>query len=105
MRNKLFFLILTLISSSSFAIKALDKAIEVDSIKIEYISSSDRGYVYVYGCSQCKQKKYYEFNKKPIIKRKGNIISFEEFLKDYSNAKEPTVFLDPKTLKVLRVNY
>lgn len=98
------FLSLTL-SMFSHSRGAQDIALEVESVKVEYYSSSDRGLVYVYGCSQCKSTKYYKFEQKPIIKKQGKIIPFEVFLKEYRDAKEPTVFLNKQTHSVLRINY
>lgn len=105
MKNLLIILLTLFACQSAYAAKALDIALEMESLKAEYISSSNRGLIYVYGCSQCGNNKFYPFNSKPVIKRGGQEISFEEFLKDYPNAKEPTVFLDPNTSNVQRINY
>lgn len=94
-----------IISSNSFAAKAVELARELHSIKVEYISSSDRGLIYVYGCSQCKGKTYYEFNSKPIIKKEGKTISFDDFLTDYRNGKFFTLFLSLDNHSVQRINY
>ncbi len=82
----------------------LERALETNGIRVEYIESSNRGLVHVKNCNQCKQKTY-TFAKKPIIKKYGRIISFDEFLTDYWNAEDPTLFLDPESLSVLRINY
>ena len=104
--NTLLIALLSLtVSTLSHSRGTLDVALEVDHIKIEYYSTSNSGLLYVYGCSQCKGKKYYSFDKKPIIKKQGKIIPFETFLKEYRDAEEPTVFLDKKSLTVLRINY
>jgi len=92
------------VSQASFGAQYLELAVETNGIRVEYIESSNRGLVHIKGCSQC-EKKYYTFTKKPIIKKQGKIISFDEFLTDYWNAKFPTLFLDPKSLSVLRINY
>ena len=91
-------------SQTSFGAQYLELAVETNGIRVEYIESSNRGLVHIKDCSQC-EKKYYTFTKKPIIKKQGKIISFDEFLTDYWNAKFPTLFLDPKSLSVLRINY
>jgi len=82
----------------------LELAVETNGIRVEYIESSNRGLIYVKNCSHCKQKNY-TFSKKPIIKKYGRIISFDEFLTDYWKAEYPTLFLDPESLSVLRINY
>ncbi len=92
------------ISQTSFSAQYLELAVETNGIRVEYIESSNRGLVHVKNCSQCTQK-YYTFSKKPIINRFGRIITFDEFLADYWNAEYPTLFLDPKSMSVLRINY
>ncbi len=92
------------ISQTSFGAQYLELAVETNGIRVEYIESSNRGLVHIKDCSECQQK-YYTFSKKPIIKKHGRIISFDEFLTDYWNAEYPTLFLDPKSLSVLRINY
>jgi len=82
----------------------LELAVETNGIRVEYIESSNRGLVHIKDCNQC-EKKYYSFSKKPIINKYGKIISFDEFLTDYWNAEYPTLFLDPESLSVLRINY
>lgn len=89
---------------NSYAAKYLEIAVETNGIKVEFFESSNRGLIHVKDCSQCKQK-YYTFTNKPIIKRFGRIVSFETFLTDYWNAEDPTLFLDPDSLSVLRINY
>ncbi len=92
------------ISQTSFGAQYLELAVETNGIRVEYIESSNRGLVHVKDCSQCT-KKYYTFSEKPIINRLGRIISFDDFLTDYWNAEDPTLFLDPESLSVLRINY
>ena len=92
------------ISQTSFGAQYLELAVETNGIRVEYIESSNRGLVHIKDCSQC-EKKYYSFSKKPTINKYGKIISFDEFLTDYWNAEYPTLFLDPKSLSVLRINY
>ena len=104
MKYLLFFLWALSASQGGQAAQFLDIAIETNGIRVEYIESSKRGLVHIKGCSQCK-KKYYYFSKKPIINKSGKVISFDEFLTDYWNAEYPTLFLDPKSLSVLRINY
>ncbi|MEY8203681.1 MAG: hypothetical protein RPR40_01290 [Bermanella sp.] len=104
MKYLLFLLWALSASQSGQAAQFLDLAIETNGIRVEYIESSQRGIVYVKDCSQCT-KDYYTFTSKPVIKRGGKVIDFPVFLSDYWNAKYPTLFLDPKTLSVLRINY
>jgi len=92
------------ISQTSFGAQYLELAVETNGIRVEYIESSNRGLVHIKDCSQC-EKKYYSFSKKPTINKYGKIISFDEFLTDYWNAEYPTLFLDPKSQSVLRINY
>ncbi|MEY8205688.1 MAG: hypothetical protein RPR40_11555 [Bermanella sp.] len=104
MKYLLFLLWVLSASQGGQAAQFLDIAIETNGIRVEYIESSKRGLVHIKGCNQCKQK-YYSFSKEPIINKSGKIISFDEFLTDYWNAEYPTLFLDPKSLSVLRINY
>ena len=101
---QLFILSFLVINISQAEIISLEIARETLSIKIEYIESSNRGLVHPKGCSLCT-KDFYKFSKPPIINKKGKVISFDEFLADYWNAEYPTLFLDPKSLSVLRINY
>ncbi len=91
-------------SSSVFAAEALDIALEPQSIKVEYMPSSNRGIIYVKGCEQC-DKPYYSFKQQPEIIKQNKVISFENFMTDYWNAKFPTLFLDMQTHAVMRVTY
>lgn len=93
-----------LMSDCYSASTALNIAVEAKSIRVEYIESSKRGVIYVYSCNQCKQRQYY-FDKAPTILRSGKSISFRTFLKDYWNAKIPTLVLDPYSKTVLKVVY
>lgn len=83
---------------------ALDTAIETTGIKVEYNAASRIGSIHVYSCEQCT-KSNYSFINKPIIIKKGNVITFEVFLSDFWNAKYPTLILDNKELNVLKVIY
>ena len=87
-----------------YAVKTLDIALEATSIKVEYIASSNRGLIYPKNCQQCSQA-YYEFSQTPIIIKAGKKIPFAIFLKDYWNAKFPTLLVDKKTKTVLKVVY
>ncbi len=98
-----FFYILT-ISQASLGARALDVAREMDSIKVEYYQTSNKGLVRVKGCSQCS-KEVYTFTKKPLITRGGENIPFEEFMQEYWKAEYLTLLLDIKTLSVLSIHY
>ncbi len=93
-----------IISQNSYAVKTLDIAVEATSIKVEYIALSNRGLIFPKNCRQCSQA-YYEFSQTPIIIKAGKKISFASFLKDYWNAKFPTLLVDKKTKTVLKVVY
>lgn len=102
---KIIFLILTMISNISFAqIISLEIAVETRGIRVEYSDVSQRGFIYPIKCDSCT-KKAYEFKGPIKVKKKNQPISFTAFLSDYSNAKYPTLFLNPETLDVLRVSY
>ncbi len=92
------------LQSAQAELVVLELAVETNGIRVEYIESSNRGIIYVKGCSECEMKKYF-FSKKPIIEKHGKSISFNEFLGSYWNAEYPTLFLDPESLSVLRINY
>ncbi len=97
-------ILFSLMSSVSHGVTALDTAIEVGSIKVEYYNTSNTGIIHVYQCSSCTQKTY-KFSTLPKIIRSGKVISFEVFVKDYWNAKSPTLLLDNESLSVLQVIY
>jgi hypothetical protein len=96
-------LILSTLSAATFA-KSLEIALETESIRVEYSEISKTGFVTPNNCEQCT-KKVYHFNSIPKIKRRGKEVSFERFLGDYWNAKTATLFLDPETLTLRRINY
>lgn len=104
MKPIIYLAIYFLLSSNLHAANEPDTAMETSGIKVEFLETSQKGIIYVYGCDQCT-KKYYTFTDKPRIKRKGQYISFEEFMNDYWNAKYPTLFLDKRTQSVLKVLY
>ncbi len=83
---------------------ALDIAVETNGIKVEFNTAINRGSIHVYDCKQCTESNYY-FTKKPQILKSGRLISFEKFMKDFWNAKYPTLILDKKTFSVLKVIY
>ncbi|MEH6344913.1 MAG: hypothetical protein V7785_07505 [Bermanella sp.] len=91
-------------ATSVYSATALDIALEPQSIKVEYMSSSDSGIIYVKGCDQCSNA-FYTFKQKPKIIKQGKEISFEIFMTEYWNAKFPTLFLDIKSQAVIRVVY
>lgn len=97
---------LSLLSFSQFSLGAqyLELAVETGKIRVEYISTSDKGLIYPADCEQCT-KTSYTFDGQPVIKRDGTVIPFDAFLSDYWNAKSSTLFLDPESLSVLRINY
>jgi hypothetical protein len=97
-------LLLVLFFQNCFAVQTLDIAVEATSIKVEYIASSNRGIIYPHNCEQCDQD-YYDFSQSPTIIKSGKKISFNSFMKDYWNAKFPTLLLDKKTKSVLKVVY
>jgi hypothetical protein len=83
---------------------SLEKAVETNGIKVEYIASSERGIIHVTDCERCT-KPYYTFTGQPTILKAGTTVKFDYFLTDYWNARYPTLLLDPKTLEVLRIIY
>ncbi len=91
-------------STSAYSATALDIALEPQSIKVEYMDSSNSGIIYVKGCEQCG-KDFYNFKQKPKIIKQGKEISFDNFMEDYWNAKFPTLFLNIKSKTVMRVAY
>lgn len=97
-------LLLSLLSTHSLAVTATNVALEAKTIRVEYIQSSNRGIIYVHGCRQCKQRQY-SFSGQPEIKRKGKQLPFSTFLKDYWNAKYPTLIVHPTNQAVQRVVY
>lgn len=98
------FMALISVSHISMSAQYLELAVETLGIRVEYIESTNKGLVYVKKCSQCT-KEFYSFSKLPTIKKNGKVIPFKTFLTDYWNGKSPTLFLDPKSLSVLRINY
>ncbi len=97
-------LIFVMFSSFSHGAQALDIALETGGIRVEYITSSNRGIIRVRDCEQCSQS-YYKFSSPPIIQKQGRQISFSEFLNDYWRAKFPTLILDKQSLNVSKVVY
>lgn len=104
MKTIITLLALTLCSLSVAKIKTLDIAVEMASLKAEYFETSNRGIISVYGCNQCK-KKSYEFTEKPKITKNGKPVSLDFFLKDYRNAKFPTLLLNKTDSSVLKIIY
>ncbi len=103
---KFFLYFLTIWSFVSFAHADIeeDTALETGSIKVEFFETSGKGVIHVLDCDQCL-KQFYTFSDQPRIKRKGSYIPFEVFMKDYWNAKNPTIFLDKQSRSVLKVSY
>jgi len=102
---KLLFLFILLFSAhSQGAVKALSLAVEPTSIRVEYIESTNRGIIYVYGCPQCSSSRY-SFSIPPRIHKQGKAYPFKAFLTDYWREKYPTLILDPDTQAVLSVVY
>jgi len=97
-------ILISFMSSVSHGVTALDTAIEVGSIKVEFYNTSNTGIIHVYQCDSCTQK-IYKFSTPPKVIRSGKVITFEFFLKDYWNAKFPTLLLDNKSLSVFQVVY
>ena len=79
-------------------------AYEAEAIKVEYYETSDSGIVTPINCTHCTSKQY-KFSGQPIIKKNGQVIKFSEFMKEYWNAKGPTIFLDPSNGEVVRIIY
>ncbi len=98
-----FFYVFT-ISQVTLGAQALDVAREMDSIKVEYYQTSNKGLVRVKGCNQCS-KEVYTFTQKPLITRSGQTIPFEEFMQEYWKAEYPTILLDIKTRSVISIHY
>ena len=100
----LLMLVVLTISQHIFAVETLDVALETNGIKVEYIESSKRGIISVVDCSQCS-KSQYDFQTPPEIIKKGKAITFEDFMLDYWNAKNATIFLDLRSSQVIKVIY
>ena len=102
------FLLLAIFSLSIFqsaiAATATSIAIELESIKVEYIENTKRGIVYIYGCDDCSEN-FFTFEQFPKIKKNGKVITFETFMSEYWKAKHPAIFLDPKTKVVKKIIY
>lgn len=96
--------LLLFVSSASAKIITLDIALEMESFDVEYSEISKTGLIRVVDCSVCTQK-IYTFDDKIIIKKQGNIITLEEFMQDYWNAKYPTLFADKDNLSIMRLIY
>lgn len=84
--------------------KHQDSALETNGVKVEYYETSKRGIIRPIGCSLCILK-IYHFTSDIKIKKDNQPITLEAFMSDYWNAKYPTLFIDLKTNKVLRVSY
>lgn len=98
----LVFLMSTQISFSKTI--AITHALEVNSIKVEYMETSNKGLVYVYGCKQCADK-YYKFDSTVKITKDGQEILLEELMSDYWNANTPTLFLNSKNNVIEAISY
>jgi|GEM_PF-1169669 len=85
-------------------VPALDSAMEAGGIKVEFNSISNKGTVHVLRCEHCMHTNY-PFNQKTKFIKQGRVISFDAFMKDYWNAKYPTLILDKEDLTVLKIVY
>ncbi len=83
---------------------AQDLAVEAGAIKVEFNTATNTGSIHVYRCEQCLNANYHFFVKPEILK-KGKPVSFDIFLKEFWNAKFPTLILDKNTLNVLKIIY
>jgi len=97
-------ILFSVLSATSHGVTALDTAIEVGSIKVEYYDTSNTGVIHVYQCDSCTQS-IYKFSTPPKVIRSGKVIDFKVFMNDYWNAKFPTLLLDNESLSILQVVY
>ena len=101
------YILLTLIclcSISTYAVRDIEVPLEMDSFQVEYRDISKTGTIRVKNCHRCKQD-IYEFNETIKIIRNNQSITINELLKDYWNAKHPTVFLNLNDAAVVRISY
>lgn len=96
--------LLLFVSSASAIVITLDIALEMESFDVEYSEISKTGLIRVVDCSDCT-KKIYTFDDNIIIKKQGNIITLEEFMQDYWNAKYPALFANKDDLSIMRITY
>lgn len=96
--------LISLCSIATYAVRDIEVPLEMDSFQIEYRDISKTGTIRVKNCNRCKQD-IYKFNETIEIKRKNQTITINELLKDYWNAKHPTVFLNLNDTTVIRISY
>ena len=88
----------------SHAATATSYAYEANSLKLAYSEISQAGTIRLFGCSRC-EKSVFSFTTPPTILKQGNTVPFSFFLKDYWNAKYPTIFIDKSTQQVTHITY
>ena len=86
------------------ATTATSFAYEANSLKLAYSEISQAGTIRLFGCSRC-DKSVFSFTTPPNILKQGNSVPFSFFLKDYWNAKYPTLFVDKNTAQVIQITY
>ena len=103
--GRIVFLLLLSFSAPSLAgASAQSIALEGKSLKLDYIETSGKGYIRLYGCDRCSTTQF-TFTSIPKVRKQGNEVPFTFLQKDYWNATYPTIFLDPKSNAVVLVNY
>lgn len=98
----LFLLVTSLYSHSEIVV--VEEAVETQGIRVEYSDISNTGIIFPKNCEQCS-KKSYTFDKNLKISHYKKHVSLQKFLKSYHDMQYPTLFLEPGSLKVLRVIY
>ncbi|MFT5594144.1 MAG: hypothetical protein ACI8SR_002533 [Oceanicoccus sp.] len=101
-----FFSLLLLIPNIAFAkvVEHSDTALEANGMKVEFFDSSETGIIRPINCNLCLLE-FYNFDNKIKINKSGTPIPLKTFMDDYWNAQYPTLFIDPRTNTVKKINY
>lgn len=102
--KKLLVITLSLVSFSSFGAQALSKALELESMQVEFYDASQTGQIRVKGCEQC-DKALYKFDKNISVIKNNKPATIQDLLSDQWDAQYPTLFVDFKSLQVIEVAY
>jgi len=93
-----------ILSPFALAVTDLEVPLEMDSFQIEFSDISKTGIIRVKGCKNCK-KEIYAFSDKTVIKHEGQVVTPEQLLNEYNDARYPTIFLELNSDTVVRINY
>lgn len=86
------------------AAKALDIALEIPSIQVEFYDASQTGQIRVNNCNQCAQS-LYTFDKNVKIFKSDKPVSIKKLLEDQWSTEYPTIFLNPSDNRVIQIVY